>query len=139
MAPLLALLLPALLPVGAGILKDIFGGVSRLITGDTGAKPQNVDEYIKLQESDVKRMQALAELDKPAANISKWVADLRASFRYIGAGLIILAGAFIIVYDALSPNTVGAEAYATVTTLMGSVFSFMFGDRVNLSLRQTGK
>lgn len=139
MAPLLALLLPALLPVGAGILKDIFGSVTRLITGDTGAKPQNVDEYIKLQESDVKRMQALAELDKPAANISKWVADLRASFRYIGAGLIILAGAFIIVYDALSPNTVSAEAYTTVTTLMGSVFSFMFGDRVNLALRQTSK
>ena len=135
MAPLLALLLPALLPVGAGILKDFFGGVSRLITGDTGAKPQNVDEYIKMQQADVERMKALAELDKPAANISTWVADLRASFRYIGAGLIILTGAFIIVFDALSPATVSVEAYNTVTTLMGSVFSFMFGDRVNLSLR----
>ena len=135
MAPLLALLLPALLPVGAGILKDLFSGVSRLITGDTGAKPQNVDEYIKMQAADVERMKALAELDKPAANISTWVADLRASFRYIGAGLIILSVAFIIVFDALSPATVSIEAYNTVTTLMGSVFSFMFGDRVNLSLR----
>ena len=139
MAPLLALLLPALLPVAADALKGIFGGVSRLITGDTGAKPQNVDEYVKLQQADIERIKALVELDKPASNISRWVADLRASFRYIGAGLIILAGAFVVVYDALVPLTVSPYAYDTITQLMGSVFSFMFGDRVYLGLKQASK
>ena len=135
MAPLLALLLPALLPVAADALKGIFGGVSRLITGDTGAKPQNVEEYIKLQASDIERMKAVAQLDQPAANISTWVADLRASFRYIAAGIIILAGAFIAVYDALVPLTVAPAAYETMTQLMGSVFAFLFGDRVYIHLK----
>jgi len=136
MAPLLALLLPALLPAGVDIFKGLFGAVSRLITGETGAKPQNVEEAIKLMEADTARLKALADLDKPAANISKWVADLRGSFRYIGAGVIILAGAFVIIYDVLTAGSVDAATYETVTTLMGSVFSFMFGDRVNLSLKR---
>lgn len=139
MAPLLALLLPALLPVAADALKGIFGGLSRLIVGETGTKPQNVDEYVKMQQADIERMKALAELDKPAANISTWVADLRASFRYIGAGIIILCGAFVVIYDAMAPGQVSEIGYNTITTLMGSVFSFMFGDRVYLGLKQASK
>lgn len=139
MAPLLALLLPALLPVAADALKGIFGGVSRLITGDTGAKPQNMDEYVKMQAADIERMKALAALDQPASNISKWVADLRASFRYIGAGLIIVTGCALVAYDAVFPATVAPYAYDTMTQLMGSVFSFMFGDRVYLGLKQASK
>lgn len=139
MAPLLALLLPALLPVAADALKGIFGGVSRLITGDTGAKPQNVEEYVKMQQADVERLKALAELDKPSTNISLWVSDLRGSFRYIGAGVIILAGVFVVVYDAIAPNTVAPYAYDTITQLMGSVFAFMFGSRVYLGLKNGSK
>jgi hypothetical protein len=59
-------------------------------TGSEGAKPQNLDEVIKLMEAENNRFRIIAELDKPVENISKWVADLRASFRYIAATLIII-------------------------------------------------
>jgi hypothetical protein len=136
MAPLLALLLPALLPAGVDIFKGLFGAVSRLITGETGAKPQNVEEAVKLMEADTARLKALADLDKPAATVSKWVSDLRASFRYIAAGLIILSGVLVVVIDVAVPGQIDAVAYDTMTQLMGSVFAFLFGDRLNLSLRR---
>jgi len=140
MPALLGLLLPALIPAGVDIAKGLFGAVTRLITGDTGAKPQNIDEAIKLMAAETERIRALKELDEPAPNISKWVADLRASFRYIGAGMIILAGGFVIVFDAVSPAiglpAIPQETYDIVTQLMGSVFAFMFGDRVNMAIRR---
>ena len=136
MAPLLALLLPALLPVGAGILKDVFGGITRLITGDTGAKPQNVDEYIKMQQADVERMKALAELDKPAANISLWVADLRAAFRYIAAGIIIVSTVVVVATNGLGVTTVPENILELLLDMSGVVFSFIFGQRLYVSLKK---
>jgi len=86
MSLLATTILPALLPALGDAIR---GGVARL-TGGTGAQPQNVDEYIRVQEADIKRLQALAELDRPAGNISLWVANLRASARYLATFAVIL-------------------------------------------------
>jgi len=120
MGSILSLVVPALIPAVADGLRGVF---SRL-TGGAGAKPQNVEEQIKLMAAENERLKALAELDKPAENISPWVADLRASFRYIAGGLIILA--------AVSSLYVRVDLFLqdVVWNLAGSVFAFLFGDRM---------
>jgi len=120
MGSILSLVVPALIPAVADGLRGVF---SRL-TGGAGAKPQNVEEQIKLMAAENERLKALAELDKPSENISPWVADLRASFRYIAGCLIILA--------AVSSLYVRTDLYLqdAVWNLAGSVFAFLFGDRM---------
>ena len=122
MGSILSLVIPALIPAVADGLRGIFSK----LTGGAGAKPQNVEEQIKLMTAENERLKALAELDRPAENISPWVADLRASFRYIAGGLIILA--------AVSSLYVRVDLYLqdAVWNLAGSVFAFLFGDRMYL-------
>lgn len=121
--PLLALLLPALIPVFADGIRSIIGK----FTNGSGAKPQNIEETIKLMEADTARLKVLAELDRPADNISSWVSNLRSSFRYIAAGMIILSTLLAIAFNA--------QYSETLLTMSGSIFAFLFGDRLYLSLR----
>jgi len=120
MTGILSLVVPALIPAVADGLRGVFNK----LTGGAGAKPQNVEEQIKLMAAENERLKAVAELDKPAENISPWVADLRASFRYVAGGLIILA--------AVSSLYVRTDLYLqdAVWNLAGSVFAFLFGDRM---------
>ena len=87
MTGILSLVVPALIPAVADGLRGVFNK----LTGGAGAKPANVEEQIKLMAAENERLKALAEIDKPSEKISPWVADLRASFRYIAAGVIIMA------------------------------------------------
>ena len=120
MGSILSLVIPALIPAVADGLRGVFSK----LTGGAGAKPQNVEEQIKLMTAENERLKAVAELDKPAENISPWVADLRASFRYIAGGMIILA--------AVSSLYVRVDLFLqdAVWNLAGSVFAFLFGDRM---------
>lgn len=125
MPALLSLLLPALVPVASDAIRGIVGK----LTGGSGAQPQNVAEAVQLMQAETERLKALAELDKPAENISQWVSNLRASFRYISAGLIILA-AVVSLYTPVPPEYVGL-----IWDAAGSVFSFIFGERLYMKLR----
>lgn len=120
MTGILSLVVPALIPAVADGLRGVFNK----LTGGAGAKPANVEEQIKLMAAENERLKALAELDRPSEKISPWVADLRASFRYIAGGLIILA--------AVSSLYVRTDLYLqdAVWNLAGSVFAFLFGDRM---------
>ncbi len=123
MASVLALVIPALIPALADGIRGVFGK----LTGGAGAKPQTVEEQIKLMAAENERLKAVAELDKPAENISPWVADLRASFRYIAAGVIIMAAV-----STLYTPKIDTALFEAIWNLAGSVFSFMFGDRMYL-------
>lgn len=125
MPALLSLLLPALVPVASDAIRGIVGKW----TGGAGAQPQNVAEAIQLMQAETERLKAVAELDKPSENISKWVADLRGSFRYIAASLIILA-AIASLYTPMPPEYVGL-----VWDAAGSVWAFIFGERLLLKLK----
>lgn len=126
MASVLSLVIPALIPALADGIRGVFGR----ITGGAGAMPQNVEERIKLMAAENERLKALAELDKPAENISGWVADLRASFRYVAGGVIIL-GAVSTLYAP-----VDQDVREAVWSLAGSVFAFLFGDRMYLKFKR---
>ncbi len=123
MASVLSLVIPALIPALADGIRGVFGR----LTGGAGAKPQSVEEQIKLMAAENERLKAVAELDKPAENISPWVADLRASFRYIAAGVIIMGAVSTLYMPKLD-----TALFEAIWNLAGSVFSFMFGDRMYL-------
>jgi hypothetical protein len=122
---LATILLPALVPVLSDGVRAVF---ARLGLG-AGANPQNVGERIELMQAETARLQALAALDTPSGEISRWVADLRASFRYIAVMLIIgatLIGAFFDMEGA---------ALAVLLDLSGAAMSFIIGERMYLRLK----
>jgi hypothetical protein len=125
MPALLSMIIPALIPM----FSDTVRGIVNKLTGGSGAKPANVAEAIQLMDAETKRLEAVAKLDAPPANISKWVGDLRASTRYIIAIIVVLNAVATVYVPGLQ------EEYVDMSiTLAGSVWSFLFGERMQLAL-----
>ena len=142
MNPLLTLLLPALLPAGLDMLKSLGSSIIGWVFGTVGAQPKSVDEAVKLMQAETEKLKAIALLDSSGgATPSQWVVDLRAASRYILAAIILIMTAIATVaYVAvISLQTEPASwAVDVLLQLSSSVFSFMWGDRVYLSLRKKG-
>jgi len=130
MEGLLSLVIPALIPVLADGVRNIIA----MITGSKGAQPQTVDEAIKWMQAETARLQALAALDQPSGPVSPWVANLRASTRYIIAIGVLIAA----ILSAFVP-TANPAAPDILISMAGSVWSFLFGERMYLALRGTKK
>ena len=122
---LLTTLLPALIPAGVDIVK----GAANKFFGGAQAEPANFADYIELRKLDIQKLQTLAELDKAPQNISIWVANLRASSRYVLAFIIIIAWFVLRLMEGLGYLSVGSSAEAG--QLASIVFFFLFGDRMN--------
>ena len=108
----------ALVPVGVEGVKQViarfFGGV-RVTT---------IEEQIKLDENEIKRIEALARLDTPVGTPSQWVVDLRASARYVGALVVIAVGILVILVNAdAKVQEIGLQA-------ANIAFGFLFGSRI---------
>lgn len=116
---ILETLIGALVPIGAEAIKQ---GVSKLMGG---VKPATIDEQIKLDQSEISRLEALAKLDTPVGQPSQWVIDLRASARYIGALAVIATGIGTLYVTGLDPSVkmVALEA-------ANIAFGFLFGSRI---------
>lgn len=112
-------LLGALVPIGAEALKQ---GVSKLMGG---VKPLTIDDQIKLDQSEIARIEALAKLDNPIGQPSQWVIDLRASARYIGALAVIACGIGTLYVPGIDImiRTIALEA-------ANIAFGFLFGSRI---------
>jgi len=123
----LALILPALIPVFTDGIRSL---ISK-ITGIGGAEPKTVDEAIRLSDSGTKRLQALSSLDNPGGEVSRWVANFRAMHRYVCADLIL-----IITFVYIFLPTKNMDIANFLLNLSASVFSFLFGDRVYLHLKE---
>ena len=108
----------ALVPVGIEGVKQViarfFGGV----------RATTIEEQIKLDENEIKRIEALARLDTPVGTPSQWVVDLRASARYVGALVVIAVGILVILMNA-DPKVqeIGLQA-------ANIAFGFLFGSRI---------
>lgn len=108
----------ALLPVAVESGKQL---ISKWVGG---VRPTTIDEQIRLDQSEVARMEALAKLDTPVGTPSQWVIDLRASARYLGALIVIGVGIstlYVPVDDAI--RTLALEA-------ANIAFGFLFGSRI---------
>lgn len=112
-------LIGALVPIGAEALKQ---GVSKWMGG---VKPTTIDEQIKLDQSEVSRLEALAKLDTPIGQPSQWVVDLRASARYIGALAVIAAG-----IGSLYVPGIDVAVKAVALEAANIAFGFLFGTRI---------
>lgn len=89
-----------------------------------GVKPSTIEEQLKLDQADIDRLKALAELDKPVGQPSQWVIDLRASARYVGALLVILVGISTLFFSNTEVvQKLGLEA-------ANIAFGFLFGARL---------
>lgn len=127
MNSILSLIFPAVIPVLADGVRGIFAKFS----GGAGGTPQNVDERIKLMEAETARLQALAEIDKPSGEPSRWVTNFRASFRYVAILLIWIATIVAVFDTSLSQNIV-----LMLLDLSGACMSFVIGERMYLTLKK---
>jgi hypothetical protein len=133
-----ATILPAVLPAIIDGLKGIF---QRLFGG---TKPISVDEQIKLMSAETEKLKALAEIDKVYGEPSKWVIDLRSSFRYIACGFLLLLSLISIILYLITPSDYNhavkqADMYEITKAFIqidASTFFFLFGDRVYINLKK---
>jgi hypothetical protein len=128
MTSLLSLILPALVPAFA----DGARGLIAKFTGGAGGQPQNIKERIELMQAESAKLQALAALDSPTGEPSKWIIDLRASFRYIIISAIMIFTAIIV----FNPDVVGATVVAVFLDMTGACMSFVIGERMYLTLKK---
>ena len=119
MSVLLTTLLSALLPVGVEGIKQV------ITTKLGGVKPTTVAEQLQVDESEIKKLQAVAALDNPGGTPSQWVVDLRASSRYLAAWAVIGAGLTMMFIPEVSMEvkSLGFEA-------ANIAFGFLFGSRI---------
>ena len=123
-----SLILPALVPV----VSDGVRGIIAKFTGGAGGQPQNVEERVKLMEAEAAKLQALAALDGVNGEHSKWIINLRASFRYVIISAIMLFTGFIV----FTPDIVGTSVVAIFLDMTGACMSFVIGERMYLTLRK---
>ena len=129
---LLNMLVTAAVPVAADWLR----AAGNWLFGGAGAEPTSVKERIELMQAETERVKALALLDAPAGNISPWVANLRAAFRYIAAGVILTPVPFVVIYGIIYPTAIPA-VNVYLSEVASPVFGFMWGDRLRVHLRKT--
>ncbi len=123
-----SLILPALVPA----FSDGVRGIIAKFTGGAGGQPQNVEERVKLMEAEAAKLQALAALDGVNGEPSKWIINLRASFRYVIISAIMIFTGIIV----FTPDIVGASVVAIFLDMTGACMSFVIGERMYLTLRK---
>lgn len=119
MSVLLTTLISSLVPVGAEAIKQIIS------TKLGGVKATTIAEQVQLDESEIKKLEAVAKLDNPFGTPSQWVVDLRASSRYIAAGIVIIAGVGIMFIPDID-----YEVKALAFDAANVTFGFLFGGRI---------
>lgn len=127
---MLSLLLSAGLPILLDLIKSAAPALSRKFIG------VSVQDQIALDNASVERTKALAELDNPFGQPSQWVVDLRGSFRYVAALVLIFGGGALAMYGASEVNPV---ALSSGLDLAMAPFGFIFGERLVLSYKGTSR
>jgi hypothetical protein len=127
MGSLINLILPALVPAFTDGVRGLFAK----FTGGAGGQPQNMQERISLIQAETEKLKALAQLDTPSGEPSKWIVDLRACYRYVIITFILLA-TIAVVY---SPN-VPVSIVAVFLDMTGACMSFIIGERMYLSIKK---
>ncbi len=123
---ILETIIGALVPVAA---EGIKGAAAKWF--GTGVKAATIDDQVKLDASEIQKLEAIAKLDSPGGTPSQWVIDLRASTRYIAGAVIILAAIGSVFIPGVNP-----DAQKMMIEAGNVVFGFLFGSRIVASWRK---
>ena len=118
--------LASLLPAAGELIK---GAARKWLGAEGRPKATSPDEWAKMQAADTERLKALAQLDSVSGQVSPWVANLRASSRYIIAYVVTVA------YIASELQLIGVHS-AGLESAAASVWFFLFGERALLKLKR---
>jgi len=127
MGGILGLILPALVPAFADGARGIFAK----FTGGAGGQPQNMQERIQLIQAETEKLKALATLDTPSGEPSKWIVDLRACYRYVIITIILIATLFVVYSPSVQLGIV-----SVFLDMTGACMSFIIGERMYLSIKK---
>lgn len=127
MSGIISLILPALVPAFADGVRGLFSK----LTGGAGGQPQNMQERIQLIQAETEKLKALATLDTPTGEPSKWIIDLRACYRYVIITFILLTTIFV-VYSPSIPIAI----VSIFLDMTGACMSFIIGERMYLSIKR---
>jgi len=129
----LDVILATILPLFAPVVMDGVKMLFSKITGISMGEAKTFQEKVEWEKVSVQKLEALAKLDQIGGNISRWVADLRASFRYIAVGLIILV---TLAYCMFCGTKIDKDVFNFLAQLTGSATFFIIGDRVYINLKK---
>lgn len=118
------------LPILLDLVKSAAPALSRKFVGIS------VDDQIKINNSDTDRLKVLAELDTPGGTPSQWVINLRAAFRYIFSAMLVLVGAGLATYGAVSSDQELVDGGLQIALAPGG---FILGERMVLSFKAGAK
>lgn len=127
---LTSLLASTAVPIVLDIVKSMGGAISRKWLG------LSVEDQIKLDNASVERLKALATLDNPYGTPSQWVINLRGSFRYIAAAVLVFGGVGLAGVGAFSTDP---DLVLAGIEVAGAPFGFIFGERLILTYRGGAK
>jgi len=127
MGSLLNLILPALVPAFSDGVRGIFAK----LTGGAGGQPQNMQERISLIQAETEKLKALAALDTPIGEPSKWIVDLRACYRYVIITFILIA-TICVVYS----TNISLSVVSVFLDMTGACMSFIIGERMYLAIKK---
>jgi len=126
---ILASALTAFIPAGIDIVK----GVANRWLGGAQTKPASFAEYLQLMTAETGRLEAIAKLDTPAGNVSKWVANLRGATRYIVVLIVLSVWAISAIVSLYVP--VDTNALQQIGVMASAVMFFLFGDHINMAVQ----
>jgi len=127
MGSLMSLILPALVPAFTDGVRGLFAK----LTGGAGGTPQNMQERIQLIQAETEKLKALSALDMPTGEPSKWIIDLRASYRYVIITIILIT-TIAVVYSPSIPSVV----VSVFLDMTGACMSFIIGERMYIGLKK---
>lgn len=122
-------LLTAFMPM----ITDGARGLINKFTGGAGAKPANVEEAIQMIDADIKKLQAMAELDKVGDNVSQWVSNIRAMQRPVFVSLIMVSWlVMLFIHGDINPD----EVIRITSNLASSAAFYILGDRTYMYFKK---
>lgn len=120
------------LTILAALAPAAIDGIKALIGKFTGNKPTitNADDYSKVTDADVRKLQALAQLEAPGGEVPAWVNAVRAMQRPP------VVFAVIAVWLVGATGDMAEDKFLMVSNLAATVFFYLFGDRTMLYFKR---
>lgn len=120
------------LTILAALAPAAIDGIKAIIAKFTGNKPTitSAEDYAKVLDAEIRKLEALARMDAPAGEVSRWVNNVRAMQRPTFVGIIMLAWAV----GAL--GTMAEDKFLMVANLASAAAFYLLGDRTMLYFRR---